>query len=90
MRYITNITTDDTKITHIQSSVITNGELVEPEVWTIELTVKYLEASGCLKTYQIDENGNVCFADVEKYGDDAIRSVKDGEECNNLRDLPEI
>jgi len=90
MRFVTGIKTDDGKITHVISTSLTNGEFSQSELWSVERAIKYLNMKGNLITLNIDEAGIACFATIDVFQENTIRSTMNGIPVDNLLDLPRI
>jgi len=88
MRYITGIKIIAGRIVEMKISMISNGKLVRSGVWTIGYAVQQVNGGVTLKTLHVDTFGNLCFADIGLYGADAIRSILNGIDCDNLLNLP--
>jgi len=90
MRFVTGIKTDDGKITHIKSTSLKDGQFSQSEVWSVERAIKYLKMKGNLITLNIDESGIACFATIDVFQENTIRSTMNGIPVDNLLDLPRI
>ena len=90
MRFVTGIKKDDGKITHIISTSLKDGKFSQSELWSLERAIKYLKIRGHLTTLNIDEHGIACFATVDVFQDNTIRSTLNGIPVDNLLDLPKI
>ena len=90
MRFVTGIKTDDGTITHIISTSLKDGQFSQSELWTLDRAIKYLNMKGNLITLNIDESGIACFATVDIFQENTIRSTMNGIPVDNLLDLPRL
>ena len=90
MRFVTGIKTEDGKITYIESATLMKGKFGPSELWSVKRAIKYLKIRGHLTTLNIDESGIACFATVDVFNDNTIRSTMNGVPVDNLLDLPRI